>query len=371
MGNANAATLLIGSGGVTVGRGITIVAGGTGTRTVGATNASGTATYSGGILTNTNVTLSASNAAGTTLFSGNLSGAGAVSIAGPGTVVLSGNNSFTNTVSVASGSTLVASNNNALGGAGGAATTVISGGTLGFAGGISTAENVTIAGTGVGGNGALRNVSGANTNTGTITVSANATISADTSTTLQLNSVNISGAANRNVTFAGSGNTVLTGGVTTFGADLTNRIVKSGAGNLIISNSGTTGNGQVRIGEGSVIVAAGSLTASTNTGVRAIDLGLSGDATGVATANDVSLLASSGVTVSNSVYVAPNEADATRTMGTDSSAGTATFNNQIYLGGNLRLTSAGTANAVFSGNITNDSTHSLTKVGAGTVTLSG
>ena len=40
-GNANDATLLIGAGGVTVGRGLTINGGGTGIRTVGATNSSG------------------------------------------------------------------------------------------------------------------------------------------------------------------------------------------------------------------------------------------------------------------------------------------------------------------------------------------
>ncbi len=366
--NANAANLLIGSGGVSVGRGITIVAGGSGTRTIGATNSSGTATYSGGILMNTNVTLSASNAAGTTLFSGTLSGIGAVSVAGPGTVVLSGNNSFTNTVSVASGSTLVASNNNALGGAGGAATTVTSGGTLGLAGGISTAENVTIAGTGVGGNGALRNVSGNNTNSGTITLSANATISAGTGTALELNNVNLTGANNRSVTFTGSGNTTIKGNVSTFAGSLTNNIIKDGTGSLIVDNNGTSGAGQLNVINGSVTIANGSLTTSTNTGTRAVDLGTG---PGGDSANNVAFYANSGITVSNSFYVAPNTSSALRTVGSESTTGTITYNNQFYLGGNVRLTSAGTANVVFSGNITNDLSHSVTKIGAGTVTLSG
>ena len=101
--NANAATLLIGAAGIEVGRAITINAGGMGTRMVGATNATGTATYSGDFVMNTNVTLSASNAGGTTLFSGTLSGAGAVAKTGAGTVTLSGANTYTGTTIISAG----------------------------------------------------------------------------------------------------------------------------------------------------------------------------------------------------------------------------------------------------------------------------
>jgi autotransporter-associated beta strand protein len=48
-----------------------------------------------------------------------------------------------------------------------------------------------------------------------------------------------------------------------------------------------------------------------------------------------------------------------------------TFNNQMYLGNDVFITSAGTANVTYSGNITNDGTASVTKIGTGTLTLSG
>ena len=111
--NSNAATLLIGAAGVEVGRAITINAGGTGTRTVGATNATGTAAYSGNIAMNADVTLSASNAGGTTLFSGALSGTHTLTKTGAGTVTLSGSNSYT-------GGTLVEGGTLAISGPGGA-----------------------------------------------------------------------------------------------------------------------------------------------------------------------------------------------------------------------------------------------------------
>ena len=114
------------------------------------------------------------------------------------------------------------------------------------------------------------------------------------------------------------------------------------------------------------------MTTSQDTGTRALDIGLSGDSTGTNTAANATFLARSGVTVSNSIYVAPSGGDGsfTRTIGTDSTSGTVTYNNQMYLGGSVQLTSAGTANLVYSGNITNDGTLNVTKIGAGSLTLS-
>ena len=359
--NANTATLLIGSGGVTVGRSISIIAGGAGTRTVGATNTSGTATYSGNVLLNTNVTLSASNAAGTTLFSGALSGDGAVSIAGPGTVVLSGLNAFTNTVSIASGSTLVASNNSALGG-GSAATTVNSGGVLALAGGITTGENISISGTGISAGGALRNINGANTNSGTITVAANATISADSGTTLQLNNIN-NGAVARQLTFSNVGTIVVAGNFSNM--DTTSTFFKNGSGSLVISNtSANTGGAQLQVGQGSVTLAAGTYSTNAGTGTRALDLGLT--AGNVGSTLDTAFYVNSGVTMSNSIYVAGG--GGARILGTETT-GTATFNNEIYLDSTVRLSAVTNGNAVFAGNFVN--TGGLTKIGNGTVTLTG
>lgn len=360
---SDAATLLIGAGGVTVGRGVAITVGSSGTRTVGATNASGVATYSGNVTAATNVTLSASNSGGTTLFSGSIGGAGAVTIAGNGQVVLSGDNTgLTNTISIGNLSTLVASNNLALGG-GTAATTVNSGGVLALAGGISTGENITIAGNGISAGGALRNVNGANTNSGTITVAANATISADTGTTLQLNNID-NGAVGRQLTFSNIGTIVVAGNFSNM--DTTSTFFKNGSGSLVISNtSANTGGAQLQVGQGTVTLAAGTYSTNAGTGTRALDLGLT--AGNVGSTLDTAFYINQGVTMSNSIYVAGG--GGARILGTESTSGTATFNNEIYLDSTARLIAASGGTARFAGNFVN--TGGLTKVGNGIVVLAG
>ena len=363
--NGNAATLLIGAEGVTVSKGVDVNAGGTGARTIGATNASGVATFAGNVVMNTNVTLSASNSGGTTLFSGTLSGSGAITAAGSGTSILSGANSFTNNVGIASGATLVASNNSALG-AGSGITTVSNGATVALAGNISMAENITIAGNGVGSNGALRNIDGANTNTGIITLSANARVSADTNTSLTVGNINLGNTTNQ-ITLGGNGAIYLTGGITNTTTD--SKIVKDGNGSLVISNNGTTGNAQMRIAGGSVTLAAGGFSSNTGTGTRGLDLGL--DLNGSVT-NSVAFYANAGQTMTNSIYVAPagTGGAGTRTLGTESSSGpAATFDKEIFLGGNVVLSAAAGGHAAFTGAIVN--TGVVVKSGAGTVTLSG
>ena len=296
-------------------------------------------------------------------------GSGALHKAGAGTLTLSQANTYTGATTISNGAIRI-SNGTGLGTTA-AGTTVNSGAALEVANGISSAEALNISGTGVGGNGALRNISGANTNSGTVTLAANATIKSESGTHLSLNNVDITGAVSRSVTFDGAGTNLVTGSISTSPGSLTNRIVKSGGGELVISNNGTTGTGQLRLGEGTVVIAAGSLSTSTSTATRAVDIGLSGDATGTNTAANASFLARVA-TVSNSIYIAPSGGDGsfTRTIGTDSTSGTITFNNQMYLGANVQITSAGTANVVYSGNITNDGTLNVTKIGAGSLTLS-
>ncbi|MFM7727464.1 MAG: hypothetical protein ACKO7B_12230, partial [Flavobacteriales bacterium] len=69
-----------------------------------------------------------------------------------------------------------------------------------------------------------------------------------------------------------------------------------------------------------------------STAARGIDLGLNvGD---VSQANNVSVLATTGITVPQSIYVAPNTSSATRTVGVNGS-GSATFSNEIYMDGSL------------------------------------
>ena len=171
-----------------------------------------------------------------------------------------------------------------------------------------------------------------------------------------------------------SGTTFTQTGAFTGAATASTKIGKSGAGTLIFNaSSGSTFGGQIQIGQGTVIAGTtGALGANNSTANRGIDLGLNvGDAS---QANNVSLLASNGVTVGQSIYVAPNTSSATRTIGI-SGSGTATFNNEIYLGGDLIIDSAAGGNTVnVSGKITQDQGGAgmgIIKNSAGTATLSG
>lgn len=345
-------------------RGLSVVAGtGAAGRTIGTTIGSGTATQAGTVVMATNTDYSAASG-GTLQVSGAISGAGNATVTNSGTVVFSGDNTYTGTTTVSSNSTLVAANNSALGATNGG-TTVNSGGTLALSNNISTAENITIAGTGVGTNGALRNLSGANTSSGTITVASAARINADASSSLSVNNINL-GSANT-LSFGGAGTNILTGGITNVSANT--RVFKDGTGELVINNAGaTTGNAQMQISGGKVTLAGGSYSTSTDTVTRALDLGL--DAGDLSTSNNVSFYVNAAQTMSNSIYVAPSSGgQGTRTLGTESTSGTATFNREIYLGGNLIVSAAGGGTALFSGNIINSG--NLTKSGNGTVTLSG
>ncbi|MEY3480950.1 MAG: hypothetical protein RIQ71_1725, partial [Verrucomicrobiota bacterium] len=349
-------------------RGLSVVAGtGAAGRTIGTTIVSGTATQAGTVVMATNTDYSAASG-GTLQVSGVISGAGNAVITNAGTVVFSASNTYTGTTTVSSNSTLVAANNSALGATNGA-TTVSSGGTLAFSNNISTAENITISGNGVGGNGALRNLSGANTNTGTITLSADATIAADGGTTLRVGNID-NGANSRFLTFSNANNstTLFTGNF--LNMDTGTTFYKVGTGSLVISNtSANTGGAQLQLGGGSVTLAAGTFSTNNGTSPRALDLGLTpGNASST---NDTAFYVNSGVTMSNTIYVAPAGAGSlgTRTLGTESTSGTATFNGEIYLGGDLVVSAAGGGNALFTGNIINSG--NLTKSGNGTVTLTG
>jgi autotransporter-associated beta strand protein len=110
--------------------------------------------------------------------SGVISGTGALSKQGAGTLTLSSANTYSGTTTVSSG-TVLADNSSSLGTSAGS-TTVESGATLELSGGMTTAENITITGSGVGDGGAIRSLGdGENTLTGNITLGGNARINVD------------------------------------------------------------------------------------------------------------------------------------------------------------------------------------------------
>ena len=168
-------------------------------------------------------------------------------------------------------------------------------------------------------------------------------------------------------TYTQSGNLTQAGGT-----DNATKFGKAGAGTLLLSGTGSSYGGQLQIGNGTVIVAQNNaLSTNTTTSARGIDLGLNVGDTNLA--NNVAVLGRNGVTISNSIYVAQNTNDATRTIGLDGT-GTTTFNNEIYLDGTLTATAASGGNAIISGNIVTNISGAgggLTKAGAGTVTLAG
>lgn len=94
---------------------------------------------------------------------------------GAGTMKLSGNNTFAGTVTIADGA-LVAASNTALGAAGTWGNSVANGAALHLTGGITINEGgFTVSGAGVGGTGAIRNLSGNNTLNTSLTIGANNT----------------------------------------------------------------------------------------------------------------------------------------------------------------------------------------------------
>jgi autotransporter-associated beta strand protein len=187
-----------------------------------------------------------------------ISGAFGITKTGAGELTLSGSNTYTGTTTVSNG-VLNIQNNRALGATNGG-TTVASGAALEIQGGISvTNEALTISGTGIGTNGALRNISGTNTWAGPITLAAAAEIQSDAGQLTVSGSIT---STNLGLTVDGPGNTTLTGPVGLAAANVT----KTGAGTLTISGSNSSG-GNINILGGTLQVAA-----NTNLGTGGVNI---------------------------------------------------------------------------------------------------
>ena len=126
------------SGGFTSDRGITVRSGSSGTRTISATNTSGTNTLSGNVVLNSAVTLNQSST-GTLALSGVVSGAQAITKTGSGILQLSGSNTFSGALTVQQGTLSIAAINDASanGTLGNSATAVTLGNTGGVTGTLS------------------------------------------------------------------------------------------------------------------------------------------------------------------------------------------------------------------------------------------
>ncbi|NCD33347.1 MAG: hypothetical protein EOL87_08020 [Spartobacteria bacterium] len=170
---------------------------------------------------------------------------------GAGTLTLSGANDFTGATLVSAG-VMNLQHNTAMGTVVGGAT-VSSGAALQLQGGIAVgAEALSLSGTGVSSDGALRNISGDNSYAGAITLGADSRINSDADTlTLDVASDNaIDGTFN--LAFGGAGDITVNDPIATGTGTLT----KDGAGTLTLAAANTF-SGATAINAGNITVASG------------------------------------------------------------------------------------------------------------------
>ncbi len=156
---------------------------------------------------------------------------------GTATLTLGGANTYSGLTTVSAG-TIIVTNSSALGNTIGA-TTVASGAVLSVSGGITLADNITLAGTGISNGGALINALGVNTVTGDITYT---TASRITSTAGTLTLGNLS-ATNLAMVLIGAGGIVIDGVVNIGNASLT--LSASAGSSLTLNSANTINNGLV------------------------------------------------------------------------------------------------------------------------------
>jgi len=310
--------------------------------------------------------------AGTTILSSGATNSGnssstALVKTNAGTVVLAASNAWAGNEFIRQG-TVIISNNNALGVSGTTTIGADSGSataTLEIGSGIANSNSITVQAGGTGVRTLGYQSSGTTgTQLGSITLSEYA----NNVNSLAFNVVN-----NGTLLFGGG----LTAGA---GASATNRLALDGGGTLIVTNSSSgissSDRFQVRIGNGTMVIGAGTIIARTNVaGVgHAIDLGVNLDGSQVT--QTASLYASNGVTVSNSIYIGTTQnagQDAGRVLGVRGQGSGATFSGPIGLAdSDLTLNATNGTHLNVTGAVTNFSgTGALIKTGTGTATLAG
>ena len=236
--------------------------------TIGSLSGAGTVTNVGAAAVN----LVVAGAASTT-FSGTITdGTNALVLiknTGTGTLTLSGANSYDGATTISAGAINI-QHASALGSTA-AGTTVDSGAALEVQNNIAVgAETLSLAGTGLSGNGALRNISGTNSLAGAVTLSAATELQSDAG------SLTLSGAVsagNLNLTVDGAGNTTLSG-VVGLG---TGALTKNGSGTLNLTGAAAnTFTGALAVNDGTVqlaktgaVNAVGGTTVAVGDGVGA------------------------------------------------------------------------------------------------------
>ncbi len=370
---------------------------------------SGTLTLNGGTLTNSTASYTIDNAivlganggtfnigggsgAAQVTLSGVVSGTGSLTKNGQAILELSGNNTYTGAINVTAG-TVIASHSNALGTTAGT-TTVSSGATVRLAGALTVAESFSLSGTGKAVSavnyGALHLISGSTTVSGSVTLAGDADISAASGSALTISGALSGGASKMNKTDAGTvilsnsgneagltGGTTVTAGTLSVAADdnLASGTVTLNGGSLAITGSTTIDNA-IAVAAASTISNSSNATLSgvlsgtgTLTKSGASTLTLSGSNTHSGAVN----LTAGGLTLSGGSALGNDSAvtlsgGTTLTVSTGETIGSLAGSGSVVL--NAGLTSGGdNTSTTYSGVISGSS--GLTKVGSGTLTLTG
>jgi fibronectin-binding autotransporter adhesin len=284
--------------------------------------------------------------AGSLTVGSNISGAFSVTKTGSGgTLFLSGPSTYTGGTSIQTGT--VQMQNTAALGTGTA--TVFNGATLQLANGILPTNAVTISGTGTSNNGAIDNVSGANTLSGAVTLGGASRINSDAGT-LTL-SGGITGSGN-NLNLGGAGNTTVSSAITT------------GAGTVTLDGTGTTTfSGAANTYTGLTTVNSGTLSLNKAASTTAIAGDLTINAGTVNEAATGQLATTSNLTVNGGTFAITGGTGNTLNSVNTSSGSTVS----MASGSTLTISSSGasTLNGVVSG------AGALDTSGTGNVTLAG
>jgi autotransporter-associated beta strand protein len=193
-----------------------------------------------------------------------VTGDGSITKPGAGTLILGGSGTYTGTATVSAG--VLNIQNAAALGATTAGTTVSGGAALQLQGGISVgAEPLSLSGTGVGGTGALVNVSGQNTWGGPITMTGSTTFGSSGGTLAVTGDINNGGFL---LTVTGTGDTLFGGSGVLSG---TGGLKKTGGGRLTLAGTGvntysgvtTVSAGRVNVQKASALGATGASSGTT------------------------------------------------------------------------------------------------------------
>ncbi|MDF1826396.1 MAG: autotransporter-associated beta strand repeat-containing protein [Verrucomicrobiales bacterium] len=288
-------------------------------------------------------------------------GGAGVTKTGLGTLILSNSsNDYTGLTSVEGGTLQVGANNVLGDSAAGNGTVVSDGATLALLGDVNYTglEELSLAGTGVNGVGALHNLSGDNSYAGVITLNSSTLIGSTAGSLTLTGGIDGSGRA---LTFDGAGDITLTAGVTASGS-----LTKNGSGTLTLGAAGTqTGATQLNNGTTVLTNSAGlgnSTQINMNTGTTETVLELGAD----------------GLTVTNDFFIRNGGDNLARIIRLDlAGTNTGTFSGQFINNetsvGDFVINVGEADTLTMSGNIVETSgvgTSGLTKTGSGTLKLS-